>query len=487
MEGDTNIIGIQPNVGELNLCMSSSCIQDNDQYKLECAECHHLVHYNCIRLPVFQLQLFLTKGYRKFICMNCVDIPEYLNDMFPNKHPLEQSHSKTMMELTAALNLTAEENERFKVNNLALINMCDQLRSELEKLTEESKRNVEELTQFQSDISVYENSVSLFEDNEARLKSIITSQQTEVDKQSNAVQRSKEEIARLQSDIDGYDNSIKSYEETELNHKTMIANQQNDLKELEEKFNEVGNPDFDVLVKLEESMKKKLDSIGQALKESLSNEVQVNNKQIEMNIDKLITTRLSENSKGVEKIETKINEALDKNKTYAESLTKNLAITNLTSVIESTKNDDLVQENERERRATNLIIYGIKEVTDNGLKEHDEQFVASFLDTIGIAMRPQQITRLGKPNEDKKRPVKLVMDSVDDKEQIMARLSNLKNADEVYRTLSVREDYTIKERELIREWVSKAEQKNKEENTHKWKVRGTPKNGLRLVRITKRI
>jgi hypothetical protein len=479
MEGDTNIIDIQPNVGELNLCMSSNCIQDNDQYKLECAECHHLVHYNCTQLPVFQLQLFLTKGYRKFICVNCVDIPEYLNDMFPNKHPLEQSHSKTMMELTAALKLTAEENERVKVK-------CDQLRSELEKLTEESKRYVEELTQFQSDISVYENSVSLFEDNEARLKSIIASQQTEVDKQNNAVQSSKEEIDRLQSDIDGYENSIKSYEENELNLKTMNANQKNDLKELEEKFNEVGNPDFDMLVKLEESMKKKLDSIGQALKESLSNEVQVNNKQIEMNLDKLITTRLSENSKGVEKIETKINEALDKNKTYAESLTKNLAITNLTSVIESTKNDDLVQEKERERRATNLIIYGINEVTDNDLKEHDEQFVASFLDTIGIAMRPQQITRLGKTNEDKKRPVKLVMDSVDDKEQIMARLSNLKNAEEVYRTLSIREDYTIKERELIREWVSKAEQKNKEENTHNWKVRGTPKNGLRLVRITKR-
>ena len=30
--------------------------------------------------------------------------------------------------------------------------------------------------------------------------------------------------------------------------------------------------------------------------------------------------------------------------------------------------------------------------------------------------------------------------------------------------------YTIEERELIKKWVNKAEQKNKEENTQAWKV-----------------
>ena len=73
--------------------------------------------------------------------------------------------------------------------------------------------------------------------------------------------------------------------------------------------------------------------------------------------------------------------------------------------------------------------------------------------------------------------------------------------------VSVRDNYTIEERELIKEWVKKAEQKNKEENTYcifmlfkliysyiwgynntqAWKVRGTQKKyGLRLVKITKR-
>ena len=108
------------------------------------------------------------------------------------------------------------------------------------------------------------------------------------------------------------------------------------------------------------------------------------------------------------------------------------------------------------------------------------------METIGLTLLPKQIIRLGKPNENKKRPVKLVMSNAGDKDKIMSRLGNIKNADEVYRTLSITDDHTIEERELIKEWIKKAEQKNKEENTKDWKVRGTPKNGLCLVKITKR-
>ena len=67
----------------------------------------------------------------------------------------------------------------------------------------------------------------------------------------------------------------------------------------------------------------------------------------------------------------------------------------------------------------------------------------------------------------------------------MRRLINMKNAEEQYKAISVKDDYTLEERDLIRHWVKKAEEKNKKENTTEWKVRGTPKNGLRLVKVTK--
>ena len=47
------------------------CENDNDKYQLEC------VKYK--RLAAYQLQLFLTKGYRNFICCKFVEIPSYLH------------------------------------------------------------------------------------------------------------------------------------------------------------------------------------------------------------------------------------------------------------------------------------------------------------------------------------------------------------------------------------------------------------------------
>ena len=191
----------------------------------------------------------------------------------------------------------------------------------------------------------------------------------------------------------------------------------------------------------------------------------------------------------VEAAETKFNNVIDQNKSYADSIKNNLEASNLETIIKTTKNDELNQEKERERRSANVIVYGINEVSGNQSdpKEYDKNFINSFLDTIGITTRPKQIIRLGKPNENNKRPVKLVMNNSADKDNIMARLVNLKNAEETYRSLSVRDDHTTEERELIKEWVKKAEEKNKQENTEQWKVRGSPKNGLRLVKITKRI
>ena len=97
---------------------------------------------------------------------------------------------------------------------------------------------------------------------------------------------------------------------------------------------------------------------------------------------------------------------LHKNKTYADSLKNDLTITNLATVMKTTKNDDLIQERERERRSANLIIYGISEETENVI-DSDTRFISSFLEVIGITERPKMIVRLGKPNEGKQETSKI--------------------------------------------------------------------------------
>ena len=97
-------------------------------------------------------------------------------------------------------------------------------------------------------------------------------------------------------------------------------------------------------------------------------------------------------------------------------------VNNFESIIRSTKNNELIQEKERKKRAANLIIYGINKEFDEqrDLKEHDNNFINSFLDVIGISLRPNQIIRLGKVSETRKRPVKIVLNNLADKDSIMA-------------------------------------------------------------------
>ena len=74
-----------------------------------------------------------------------------------------------------------------------------------------------------------------------------------------------------------------------------------------------------------------------------------------------------------------------------------------------------------------------------------------------------------------------------DKQNVM---NNLKNLEDVvlFRGVSVTEDYTASERNMITNMVEDAKAKNSKEepdSRYKWKVRGTPKNGLCLKRLPK--
>ena len=80
------------------------------------------------------------------------------------------------------------------------------------------------------------------------------------------------------------------------------------MKEQEEKFAEVGHPDYVALMKIEEVMRNKL---GQEEKADriISNEIQsvINERfdRVEETTDQLITKKLKENSREVEQVEAK--------------------------------------------------------------------------------------------------------------------------------------------------------------------------------------
>ena len=70
----------------------------------------------------------------------------------------------------------------------------------------------------------------------------------------------------------------------------------------------------------------------------------------------------------------------------------------------------------------------------------------------------------------------------------MGNLKRLKGTEDEFGKLSVTDDYTSSERELIKSWVDRAAEKSAGDTEYIYRVRGDPKNGLRLAsfaRVTK--
>ena len=108
-----------------------------------------------------------------------------------------------------------------------------------------------------------------------------------------------------------------------------------------------------------------------------------------------------------------------------------------------------------------------------------------ILDHLGTSQKTVKILRLGKQNERKMRPIKLIMSSKKAKDNVMQNLRKLRDTEDYFGKISVTEDYTQTEREMIREWNAKAKSKSENDADYNYKVRGNPKNGLSLKRYAK--
>ena len=152
------------------------------------------------------------------------------------------------------------------------------------------------------------------------------------------------------------------------------------------------------------------------------------------------------------------------------------------------KNEQLLEEKERLIRSKNLIIFGVAETGDDtdDVKNNDGIMIGKFFEAITVQAKPLNFFRLGKPETDKIRLLKLEMASCTERNFVMKNLKLLKGTEKELRKLNVKEDYTKNERVQIKKFVDTS--KNAEENdpSHYWVVRGTPKNGISLVKLARR-
>ena len=151
------------------------------------------------------------------------------------------------------------------------------------------------------------------------------------------------------------------------------------------------------------------------------------------------------------------------------------------------KNEEIKEENDKKLRASNLIIHGVPE--GNQPRDADRKFINELLETLGAPGTAKNVMRLGKKEEGKVRPIKVIMDNETSRAGALSSLANLKGL-EVYKGVRVSKDFTVTEREHIRGLVKQANDLNEKEpveSPYEYKVRTSPKNGLvEVMRLKKR-
>ena len=259
-------------------CTLDGCTTDKTNYMLECSNCRRLTHYACTKLPAYQIQLFLLKGYRLYKCSMCV------GGIHKDIH-----------------------------ENCVLESNSDEV-NQPKKLVEETP-NLLTAASTQTDIQMDKCSSSSSEE-------LLTHKVRYLEKE---LQICNKRLAKYQK------------AECEKNMKTISVQTTNSISEAYDKLSDIeqinenhGNNNV-----LTDNLLTKLISEGF--------------NKIEENIDRLITKKIAENSKEVEQIKANINEALAKNNSYADKLKSKLDVNSFAAVIQTNKNDDLIQERERER------------------------------------------------------------------------------------------------------------------------------------------
>ena len=161
---------------------------------------------------------------------------------------------------------------------------------------------------------------------------------------------------------------------------------------------------------------------------------------------------------------------------------------NMKTVMREARNDEKIEESEKQRRANNIIIHGADEIgaSPDEIKKADDGYIKEIFAKIGVAVTPTTIARLGTPRENGKRPIKLAMKSKEDKEKVMNNLGRLKNTERYFGKISLKDDHTSNEREQIRTLTNETKKKCEENPDRDYKVRGDSKNGWRIVSFLKK-
>ena len=381
-------------------------------------------------------------------------------------------------DITENIEKTQETRRTLKDHQLALFEKC--------KYVEKSPKNS------RNDCSIEE-----MEDESKQSENY----KKEIEFLKKTIERQASEIIKLQKKLDEATNcSEESVESTTKKRKirdveslintTMIEDSSN--KDIEITTLEEENKQMKLQIeKLKASevidkrpMKTTNEDFMKSIEDRLSDGIQSIKAELENILLKRLDDHMQNTSNQIPNYAAALKESTEKQNTTS--------VTSFREIARIAKMEELEEENQKRIRQNNIIIHGKKEASpqsaDNSGSEEDSLFVREMLKELCIgAVTAKSMERIGNKNSEKIRPLKVTFNNESDKAKVFGNLKNLKGKSN-YNGISIKEDFTISERSIIREYVQRANEKNEKEagdSEYVWRVRGSPKNRLFLKKVMK--
>lgn len=162
-------------------------------------------------------------------------------------------------------------------------------------------------------------------------------------------------------------------------------------------------------------------------------------------------------------------------------------------IIKEEKENQMREDLDRKSRSNNIIIHGAIECdkwSDDEVERVNERWTSGLMNSVKLDIKPKSMSRIGKRSPEKNRPIKIAFKKEEDKLLVLQNLYRLKD-DQFFSGVSITEDMTKQERDMVRRIKTEADQKNHKneeegnETNTVWRVRGSPRTGLYLKRVSK--
>ena len=222
------------------------------------------------------------------------------------------------------------------------------------------------------------------------------------------------------------------------------------------------------------------EQLEKTIEEKLTRGIQ----SLKADLEKIISKRYEVQEKPTS---SNTEQVLDYSKAIQKTGYQQTATENFRDIARMAKLEELEEENQKRLRQNNIVIHGKKE-NETTTSGSDEEFVNALLKELCVgAVKAKFMVRIGKIENGKARPLKVTFHNENDKVKVLDNLKQLKGKSE-FGGISIKEDFTISERNLVKEYVQKANEKNQNEpvdSEYVWRVRGSPKNRLFLKKVMK--